>query len=309
MKWRRGAWFAVSVATLISSSPVLAQAFTAPKGLGSVTVAWQFVDNTGHRFSDGFLLSRGESATMSALFEVDYGITDRLSATAGVPYVFAKYTGALPPPSRLPVDACACWHSTFQDLSLALRYRLGNDAWAVTPTLRFVHPTHNYRYEGEAVVGRRLDEVQVGFNTGWKLSGALRKASIQTGYTYSFVEKPLPGVSINRSNGNVDLGYALTSRLFVHGVAVWQQTHGGLRIGSPTGHPFFPPGELNTPQRFAQRDRLLSTQYWQAGGGLAYSLGSVDLFASYTKYVWGRNAHNGKAYTVGATWYFDRSRL
>jgi len=246
---------------------------------------------------------------MSTLFEADYGITDRFSATAGLPYVFAKYTGALPPPSFLPVDACACWHSSFQDLSLGARYRFGDDTWAITPQFRYVVPTHSYRYVGEAVVGRNLREEQIGINGGLRLSGALRKASVEASYTYAFVEKPLRDVSINRSNGFLGVGYALTNRLFIRGTAEWQQTHGGLRIGSPTGNPFFPPGELNTPQRFAQRDRLLSSQYWHAGGGLAYSAGPVDLFVAITKYVRGKNTHNGQVYTIGSTWYFDRSKL
>jgi len=246
---------------------------------------------------------------MSALFEVDYGITDRLSATAGIPYVFAKYTGAMPPPSGLLVDACGCWHSSFQDLSLAARYRFGDDTWAITPAVRYELPSYGYRYVGEAVVGRNLREAQVGVNAGLRLSGVLRKASMQTGYGYSFVEKPLRDISINRSDGFFDVGYALTNRLYIRGTAQWQQTHGGLRIGSPTGNPFFPPGELNTPERFAQRDRLLSTQYWHAGGGLAYSAGPVDLFVAITKYVSGKNTHNGQVYTVGSTWYFDRSKL
>ncbi len=90
--------------------------------------------------------------------------------------------------------------------------------------------------------------------------------------------------------------------------ANWQQTHGGLRFGSVTGNPFFPPGEFNTPERFAQRDRLLKSSYWQVGGGLSYALGPADVFAAITSYVWGRGAHDGEAYTVGATWYFDFSK-
>jgi hypothetical protein len=309
MKRPLGTLFAIAAAMTVPSSRVAAQAFTAPQGLGSVTVAWQYVDNTGHRFSDGFLVKRGQSVTMSAFFEADYGVTDRLSATVGIPYVLAKYTGTLPPFSGLPVDACACWHSSFQDISLAARYRFGNDTQAITPVVRYVHPSHNYRYAGEAVVGRRLDETQVGIYAGMKLHGFLSKASVQTGYTYAFVEKPIPDISINRSNGFFDIGYALTSRLYVHGVGMWQETHGGLRIGSPTGNPFFPPGELAPPELFAQRDRLLSTQYWHAGGGAAYSLGRADIFVSIEKYVSGKNTHNGQAYTIGSTWYFDRSKL
>ena len=137
-------------------APVAAQAFTPPRGVGSITVAGQYVDNTGHRQTDGNFVARGQSVTMSADFEVEYGIASRFSVTLGIPYVFAKYTGAMPPPSRLPVDACGCWHSSFQDLSLAGRYRLGSDTWAVTPVVRYGHPSHDYPYQGEAVVGRKL---------------------------------------------------------------------------------------------------------------------------------------------------------
>lgn len=308
MRCTRSALLAIGAAVTLSSSPLSAQAFTAPQGLGSVTIAWQYVDNTGHRFSDGLLLRRGESVTTSLLLEADYGITDRLSATVGVPYVFAKYSGTMPPPSGLPVDKCACWHSGLQDFSLAARYRFGDETRAITPVVRYVRPSHDYQYNGEAVLGRRLEEVQVGLNAALRLQGFLEKVSVETGYAYSFVEKPIADVSIDRSNAFVDGGYALTSRLYVHATASWQETNGGLRIGSPTGDPFFPPGELNTPERFAQRDRLLATEYWQAGGGLAYSAGPVDLFVSVTKYISGRNAHDGQAYTAGMTWYFDLSR-
>lgn len=298
----------VVVAALASApSPVAAQAFTLPQGVGAVSVAWQYVDNTGHRLSDGFLRKAGESVTTSAIFELDYGFTDRLSATFGIPYVFAKYTGAMPPPSRLPVDSCGCWHSSFQDFSLTARYRLGDEPWAVTPHVRYGRPSHDYPYQGEAVVGRNLQETAVGVNAGARLLGFLPKASVQAGYTYSFVEK-VADISIDRSNGFVDLGYALTRRLYARAAGIWQRTPGGLRAGSVTGNPFPFPGELNTPERFAQRDRLLRVNYWQVGGGLSYSAGPADLFASISKYVWGRDAHDGQVYTVGATWYFDLSK-
>jgi len=274
--------------------------------VGSFTLGWQYVDNTGHRLSDGFYNPSGQSVTTSALFELEYAVTDRLSATLGAPYVFAKYTGALPPPSRLPVDSCACWHSSFQDVALAVRYRLGDETWAVTPLVRVGQPSHDYRYQGEAVVGRNLSEAQIGVLAGLRLRSLLPRATVQAGYTYAFVESPLDDISINRSNGYLDLGYALSGKLYVRAAGLGQRTHGGLRFGSVTGNPFRPPGEFNTPERFAQRDRLLRTNYWQLATGLSYSLGPVDVFASFTKYVWGRDAHNGQAYSLGATWYFSR---
>lgn len=300
---------ATSIAAAIVSgpSPVAAQAFTPPKGLGAVTLAWQYVDNTGHRLSDGFFRATGQSVTTSALLELEYGVTDRLAANIGIPYVFAKYTGALPPLSGTPMDACRCWHSGFQDFSLAARYRFGDDTWTVTPLVRFIQPSHAYSHRGEAVVGRDLTEAQVGLSAGLRLSGFLSRASVHTGYTYAFVEKALEDISVNRSNLAVDLGYALNSRLYVRAGATWLHTHGGLRIGSVTGNPFPFPGELNTPERRAVGDQLRRVQYWQVAGGASYSAGPVDVFASITKYVWGRDAHNGQAYTLGATWYFDLS--
>jgi len=300
---------AAVVAALASApSPVAAQAFTSPQGVGSVSLVWQFVDNTGHRLSDGILLPGGPSVTTSALVELDYGVTDRLSTTLAIPYVFPKYTGALPSFSRLPRDECRCWHSSFQDLSLSTRYRLGDDRWAVTPILKLEHPTHDYPYEGEAVVGRHLREVQVGVATGVKLVELLPKASVHAGYTYSFVEKPLRDIQIDRSNGFVEFGYALTRAFYLRGDATWQRTNGGLRFGAPSGNPFPPPGEFNTAARYAQRDRLLRSNYWHVGGGVAYSAGPMDLFVAITKYVSGTDTHNGQAYTVGSTWYFDISK-
>ena len=301
---------ATVVLTLVVPVAAAAQAFTPPEGVGSVTFSWQFVDNTGHRFSDGFFLARGQSQTTSVLFEIDYGVTDRFAVTAGLPYVFAKYTGNEPPPSNLPVDLCRCWNSSFQDFTVSARYRFGTRAWAVAPIVRFTLPSHNYQYQGEAVAGKNLRELQVGISSAMRLRGALRRAAVQAAYVYSFVEKPISDVSINKTNGFLDFGYALTDRLYLRASGSWLQTHGGLRVGSPTGNPFLPPGELGPigSLRFQQRDRLLQTNYWQAGSGASYSLGPVDVFASFTKYVWGRNAHNGWIYTTGASWYFDLNR-
>lgn len=289
----------------LASVPVTveAQAFTPPKGLGSLTLAWQYVDNSGHRMSDGYFLPVGESVTTSALLEAEYAITDRLSGNLGIPYVLAKYTGKDPPLSGLPIDTCRCWQSSFQDFGLAVRYRLGGDTWAFTPLVRFGLPSHDYGYVGEAVVGRNLSEAQLGVLAGVKLH-FLPPATVQAGYTYALVESPLDDVSLDRSSGFIDLGYSVNRRLYVRAAGVWQRTHGGLRAGSVTGDPFGFPGELNTPERYAQRDRVQRTNYWQLGGGLSYSIGRADVFVSYSNYVWGRDAHNGQIFGAGVTWYF-----
>lgn len=305
MRPQARSFVALCAAIIVWPTYVAAQAFTPPERVGAVTVAWQFIDNTGHWFTDGFFLPQGQSISTSAFVDVDYGVTNRLAASVAIPYVFAKYTGGLPSFSRLPIDECRCWQSSFQDFSFGLRYRLGDNTWAVTPHARYIRPTHDYAYAGEAVVGRNLQELQVGVSAGRRLGGVLRKASLHGEYTYAFVQKPLRDISINRSNLSFETGYALTERLYLRGGARGQRTHGGVHPGSPTGNPFPLPGELNTPERFAQRDRLISARSWHAVAGLSYSAGPVDVFMSVTKYVWGRDAHNGQAYTVGSTWYFD----
>jgi hypothetical protein len=292
-------------------APALAQAFTLPRGVGSLTLALQYYDDTGRRFSDATRASVGQTDTVTVLLEADYGITDRLSATLGLPYIFARYRGG-PPPPFLPydyaaTDECHCWHSTFQDFSLAARYRLGDDPWAVTPLVRYIRPSHDYTYGGEAVVGFDREELAVGLNAAVRLEGLLPRASLQAGYTYSFVERFL-GIPNDRSNGAVEIGYAATRRLYLRATGIWQRTHGGLRLGAASGDPFYPPGDVNSPERLEQFHRLFRNNYWQAGGGISYSVGSFDVFTSFTKYVWGTDTHDGQAYTVGVTWYFGGAR-
>ena len=290
---------AALIAVLLVPAAAVAQAFTPPARVGSVTVAWQWIDNTGHILTDGTLLVSGQSVTWSVLAEVDYGITERLAVTAAAPFVFAKFTGQNDPISGLERDACRCWHQSFQDLSIAGRYRLGGDFWALTPQVRVVIPTHDYPYRGEAVVGPNLNQVLLGISGAWRLAPALPKASIQAGYTFALVEKAVEDLRANRSNLSTSFGYALTRSLYVHGGALFQKTHGGLTAFDLAVAP---------PDQRAQGDRLLKVRYWHLTGGLSYSAGFADLFFSVEPYVWGRDAHNGIAYTVGSTWYFDFSR-
>jgi hypothetical protein len=88
----------------------------------------------------------------------------------------------------------------------------------------------------------------------------------------------------------------------------WQRVHGGLRLGSPSGDPFEPPGEVNTPERLVEHDRLLRDNNFRLGGGVAYSLPAVDLFASYVDLLRGNDSHGGYAITVGVSWPFEFAR-
>jgi len=294
-------------AVALQARPAAAQAFTPPRRIGSITLAWQYIDNTGHRLSDGYYAARGQSVSQSILLDTEYAVTDRLAVTVGIPYVFAKYTGSLPPLSGTARDACQCWTSGFQDFSFGVRHRFGNESWAVTPLARYGQPSHDYPFGGEAALGKSLTEFQLGVATGVRLGGWAAGANLQATYTYAFVEQALDDISVNRSNAFAEIGYVATHRLYVRAAALWQRTHGGLRLGSDTGNPFYPPGELNTPERRAAGDQLRRVNYWHVAAGLSFDAGPVDVFASYIRYVAGTDTHAGQALTIGTSWYFDTS--
>ncbi len=298
---------AIILAIAAAAAPAAAQsAFTLPRGVGGVTLAFQYYDDTGRRFTDASRASVGPTETVTVFLEADYGVTDRLSATLGLPYVFARWLGGEPPPPIPYVDAdsCHCWNSTFQDFVMSARYRLGDDTWALTPFVRYTLPSHGYNYQGEAVAGFHRKELALGLSAAWRLAP---RTILQVGYGYSLVEK-FQDIPNDRSNGTIELGYAPTRRLYLHANGIYQYTHGGLRYGSPSGVPFPPPGEvgevLDTPEKLEDFHRLLRNNYWQVGGGISYSTGPFDVFATFTKFVWGSDTHDGQAYTVGVTWYF-----
>ena len=59
-----------------------------------------------------------------------------------------------------------------------MRYNLANGAFALTPSVSFGIPTHNYDYFGEAVVGRNLNELRIGVDAGQRLDAISGRLSI-----------------------------------------------------------------------------------------------------------------------------------
>src|SRR5512140_1833668 len=126
---RHPASFLVATAGLCvaAANVAKAQAWAPPSGEGDISFTYQRIENTGHRRTNGFLAPRGRSLDMSLYFEAEYAFTDRLSLTAGLPYVFAKYTDPNPPPPPipfLPEDGCRCWQTGWQDFGITGRYNL-----------------------------------------------------------------------------------------------------------------------------------------------------------------------------------------
>ena len=283
---------------LLAARPVRAQAWVAPAGMGSISVAGQRIANTGHFIDDGGRLEVGLSTDASLYFEGEYAVTDRLSVSAGLPYVLARYTSPEPTPINfLPVDSCRCWHGGWQDFGVRARYNLIGGGFALTPSVAFGVPSHAYNYRGEAVIGRQLKEVRFGVDAGQRLDALSSRLSLQGSYSYALVERTLD-VANNRSNAGVEVAVAVTRRLSARWLSSWQRTHGGLRF----------PQDLSTDDLITQHDRLLRDDYWHTGFGASYSLPQLDFFASYIAYARGTNSHAGRVITAGISWPFEITR-
>lgn len=301
-------------AFLAMTCDIAAQAWVPGAGVGSVTLSYQRITNTGHRRSNGFLAEVGQSLNMGLYLEAEYAVTNRLSLAAGLPYVFAKYTATRLPPPPIPIfpwDQCHCWQSGWQDWGFTARYNVvtaDNRAFALTPSVSVGLPSNDYEFRGEAVLGRHLKEVRIAMDAGLRLDRISRNLSVQGRYSYAFVERVI-GIPNNRSNASVDGTYLLLKgKLAARGIASWQRTHGGLLFGSPTSATLPFPGEVNTPERVFQHDRLMRDNYFHAGGGVSYSFPQLDVFAFYRAFLSGTDTHAGRALTVGVSWPFEISR-
>jgi hypothetical protein len=298
----------MSLAALLAPATVAAQAWVPPEGAGEITIAFQRTDHTGHRLTDGTLITKGTSLNRAVFVDITYALTSRIVVSAALPYVFGKYTDPEPPPDFIPflaIDSCRCWNSSAQDVTVAAHYNVVNDAFALTPSVGFVAPSHSYAYRGEAVVGRQLRELRLGVAAGQRLDALTPRLSVQGGYTYAVVERVLD-IPNNRSNSTLGVSYRVLRDLTAQGRVAWQRTHGGLRAGAAPPYSIVVPGEVNTPERMEQHDRLLRDNSTHLGGSVSYQLPRFGVFASFEAFVSGTDTHAGRAITTGVSFPFER---
>ena len=272
-----------------------AQAWVPPAGVGDVNVFYQYVAHTGHLLTDGSVLDGYDSASQGALAQVNFAITDRLSITAGIPYIGAKYDGPLPSFFGLEIDECFCWNHSWQDFGATVRYNIANGAFALTPSFSFGLPSHNYDSFGEAVVGTNLREARIGIDVGQALYAISDRLDVSGRYSYAFVEKVLDR-GIDRSNASVSAGFLFTRRLYGTVDLYWQHTHGGL-----TTDEFF----SASAEVFNEFDRLLKDNNHQLGGSISYSFPRFTVSGNFIHIVNGTDTHTGRAFTVGISFPFQ----
>jgi hypothetical protein len=274
-------------ALFAATTSASAQAWVPPARVGAVNFIFQNIDHEGHLLDDGSLLEGYESLSRGLLVEVDYAVTDRFSITAGIPYIGSKYLGPEPSFFGLPIDDCNCWNTGLQDLSLTARYNIFNRAFALTPSVSYGFPTHDYPFFGEAVIGRYLKELRIAVDAGMRLDAISPRLFVAGRYSYAFVEEVLD-LPNDRSNAAISLGYLFTRRLSASLDFYWQRSHGGLKST-----------EFVTDEQWLQFDRILKDNSFHVGGTVSYSFARVDAFVSYTEFVSGTDTHVGRAITIG----------
>ncbi|HEU4890886.1 MAG TPA: hypothetical protein VFT47_05015 [Vicinamibacterales bacterium] len=299
---RRAAAAALAIlATVGSVQPAAAQAWAPRAREGDVTFVVQTIGHLGRIFKD-VRFACCETTNAAIVVDSHYGLTDRWSISAGLPYVFAKFSGKdhpeLPPPpawfTLTPVDACRCLHSSFQDVTFGAHYNLVKvrRSFSLMTSVTTGVPSHAYEYAGEAVVGFDLKELSLSAEAGQQLNFLLPGLSIDGRYAYTFVERAL-GISHNRSNVGLDAGYTLSRRLAGHLILSWQRTHGGVT---------FIPDEIGdnpaAPALYTEFHRLLRDDWFHAGAGASYTWREWELSFSFQKTISGDNTHDVHVYTA-----------
>jgi hypothetical protein len=293
----------VALASAASVRSAAAQAWAPRAREGDVTFVTQTIDHLGRINGDVRNACCG-STNVAVVVDADYGLTDRWSFSAGLPYVFAKYRGADPPPTSWypePAgDACHCLHSSFQDVTFGAHYNLlrVRRSFSLTTSVATGIPSHAYQYAGEAVVGFGLKELSLSADAGQRLDFILPGLSIDGRYAYTIVEQVLD-FSHNRSNVGLDAAYSFANRLATHVILSGQRTYGGLR---------FPDDVRPFPERYADFHRLLRDNYFQAGAGASYSFRDWEWSFSFLKTVTGNNTHDLHIYTLSASRSFRLNR-
>jgi hypothetical protein len=262
-----------------SATRVHAQASVPDRGEGTLTLTYEHYEVVGHFDAQGHANNNGGTRSHALVAEFDYGLAQRVGLLVSVPFIASKYTG---PPSYFvgpfltypgPLDD-GSYHAAFQDVRVELRRSF---------------PTHDYETVGEAVPGRHRWDLQAGASAGVDLDRLLPGSYAHLRYAFGRMQE-VNNFPFTRSNIELEVGAAATSRLVVRGLANWQIKHSG-------------PSLAQLAPDWVNHDRFIAPSYVNLGGGPSLSLTrSTDLFALLVATAAGSNgAHRERTIAVGVS--------
>jgi hypothetical protein len=268
-----------------------AQAWLPEQGTFGVSLLYSDIFDTEHYLPNGDEIDVGHMRSQSLGMIVSYSPSDRVSLSAGLPYVRSEYHGDHPHPTYVDNGD---YHGFFTDLHVEAHYQLLLDPVAFAPYIALVQPTHNYPSLGHAAPGRNLQEKWLGFFVGRSLDLWIPRTYVQGRYSFAFVQ-PVAGIGHDRSNVDLEVGYFVRPVWSIRALLYWQHTHGGINVPIPQSNPLYP-----------YHDQLAADAFLNAGVGTAFHtrLG-VDWFAVFNTSLAGKNGHKlGRGTNLGFAYSF-----
>src|SRR5262249_41430710 len=105
-----------------------AQAWIPSPGEGTVSIQYQNIFSRDH-FYPTTPVDIGHIESHAVVFDLSYGLTEKIALDVALPYITSKYEGDQPHPTSLDDGV---YHGTTQDFRFAIRYNLRAGRFAVT---------------------------------------------------------------------------------------------------------------------------------------------------------------------------------
>ena len=169
---RRIQYLATLGVLILLPATARAQAWVLPEGEGSVSILYHHIFVQDHVFSAGERHDVGHIRSQLLSADFEFGVTDRFSLRAVLPYVAARYTGGSAhvyrgeaPPGFEKLDD-GTYHGTIQDLRVEARYGAREFPVAIAPFIAVNIPTHDYEFFAHSAPGLNMAELQIGTYAG-----------------------------------------------------------------------------------------------------------------------------------------------
>jgi hypothetical protein len=292
MRRRLGLEAVALAAICVFGGDARAQAWLPDAGHIHTELTYNDLLNKKHYLPNGDEVDAGHTRIHSTNLSISYSPSDKLMLEVGLPYVRGEYHGPAPHPT--PIDN-SHFHGTLTDLHLAVHYQWLEDPLALAPYIALIQPVHDYPALGHAAPGRNLQELWTGFFIGRSLDLWLPRTYVQARYTYAFVEK-VAGISHDRSNADLELGYFFSPAWSARALLMWQETHGGIDVPIPVTNPLFP-----------YHDQLAADAFLNVGLGASWvPTGHTSTYVIYRTSLEGKNGHKlDQGLSLGFSYMFS----
>jgi hypothetical protein len=290
---------AVLLVIVLAPCTARAQAWLPAKGSFGFAFDYADVLNKKHYTSVGDEVDVGHTDVQIYNFSASYSPSDRIALSASLPFVRTRHRGPNGGGHDTEIDN-GSWHDTVTDLQLMATFQAAGGPIALAPYVGLLIPTRSYTTFGHAAPGRGLEELWLGFYAGASLHPWVPRTYVQLRGNYAFVEE-VAGVSHDRTNATLEIGYYLNPSWSVRALVSSQWTHGGIDVPVLPDDPRF-------PVLFPVHDRLAAEEFVSIGAGGTWAINErLSAYGLYLQAIEGTNAHKvdhrisiGVSYGVGA---------